>query len=154
MLKHKILDFALFILIVAAGVFFFRFVRGNIALEQKVQQQALQANSLIEEVGQTKEENRILYEKFQQAQVQLDSLKNKTGEFVAETAPAPSVEEISKVPRPKILPELPQTTNFLVVGQHKKLADTIMIAAANTASQKITLISLPRDLVVNGRKVN
>lgn len=145
MFKHKILDVFLLILVVAAGAFFFKFVRGNFALEEKVNLQALQASSLIEEVGQTKEENRILYEKLQAAQVQFESLKNQTDEFE---------EEVLKIPRPKILPDIPPTMNFLVVGQHKKLADTIMIAAANMETQKITLISLPRDLVVNGRKIN
>ncbi|MBI2638467.1 LCP family protein [Candidatus Peregrinibacteria bacterium] len=156
--KHIFIDCLLFILIAVAGAFFFQFVRGSLAVEKKVDLQALQANALIEEVGQAKEENRILYEKLLEAKTQLDLLKNTTSEFDVEAAPAvftPSVaEEILKVPRPKILPDLPGTTNFLVVGQHKKLADTIMIAAVNMAAQKITLISLPRDLVVNGRKIN
>ncbi len=152
--KPKWPDIMFAVMVLAAGVFFFQFVRGSLAVEKKVDLQGLQANALIEEVGQTKEENRILYEKLLQTQVQLDSLKNTTGEFVAEVAAPYVAEEISKVPRPKILPDIPQTTNFLVIGQHKKLADTIMVAAANMASQKITLISLPRDLVVNGRKIN
>lgn len=154
MFKHKILDVFLLILVVAAGAFFFKFVRGNLALEEKVNLQALQASSLIEEVGQTKEENRILYEKLQAAQGEFEELKKSRVLPVEFFAAEPVVSETEKIPRPQTLPDLPQTANFLVIGQHKKLADTIMIAAANTEAQKITLVSLPRDLVVNGRKIN
>lgn len=152
MLKHKILDFFLFILVVAAGAFFFKFVRGNLALEEQVNLQAFQANSLIEEVGQTKEENRILFEKLQRAELELESLKQKTSESFVEVSPAMS--EAPKIARPQMLPPLPESKNFLIVGQHKKLADTIMIASVHAQTQKITLISIPRDLSVNGRKLN
>lgn len=154
MQKSKLIDGVLVFLILAAGVFFFRFVRGGLALEAKVNLQAMQANSLIEEVGQTKEENRMLYEKLENAQVELHSLKSNLADAAKPSFSTPIVAEEAKVLRPQALPEPAQTTNFLVVGHHQRLADTIMMASVNESAQKITFISIPRDLFVNGRKIN
>lgn len=44
--------------------------------------------------------------------------------------------------------------NILIVGSNSGLTDTIMVASVNPSTQKITLISVPRDLYVNGRKIN
>lgn len=43
---------------------------------------------------------------------------------------------------------------YLIVGQHSKLTDTIMIGVVDSATKKITLISIPRDFWINGRKIN
>lgn len=52
-------------------------------------------------------------------------------------------------------------TNFLLVGIDKRnrkegsfLADTLIIASFNHKAEKATLLSLPRDLWVNGTKIN
>lgn len=42
----------------------------------------------------------------------------------------------------------------LLVGQHSKLTDSIMLAVILPQQQKITLMSIPRDLYVHGRKIN
>ncbi len=143
--KSKWLDVTLAVMVFVVGFFFFRFVRGNLVLEEKVNLQALQASALIEEVGQTKEENQMLYEQLRSAKVEFESLKNNSTPIVA---PAP------KVFRPQVLPEPAKTKNFLVVGHHRNLADSIIIAAVDEVAQKTTLISIPRDLFVNGRKIN
>lgn len=44
--------------------------------------------------------------------------------------------------------------NFLVAGKHGALVDTMIIANVNTATRKITLVSIPRDLYYNNRKIN
>lgn len=49
---------------------------------------------------------------------------------------------------------MPGFVNVLILGENAGLTDTIMLASVNQASKKITLISLPRDLFYNGRKLN
>lgn len=44
--------------------------------------------------------------------------------------------------------------NVLIIGENQGLTDTIMVAAINPTTQKITLVSVPRDLYVNGRRIN
>lgn len=44
--------------------------------------------------------------------------------------------------------------NVLILGENAGLTDTIMIASINTKTRKITLLSVPRDLFYNGRKIN
>lgn len=44
--------------------------------------------------------------------------------------------------------------NVLILGENVGLTDTIMIASINTKTRKITLLSVPRDLFYNGRKIN
>lgn len=44
--------------------------------------------------------------------------------------------------------------NFLIVGQNLKLTDTIIIASIDPDKQKITLVSIPRDLYYKGRRIN
>lgn len=153
MLKHKLLDFFLLLLTFSLGIFFFQLVRGNLELGRRVAFQASQASVLIDEVGEAKEENQALYEKLQKAEEKISNLQqslsfNRSG-AVAQASSEP--EKISRVPE---LPNIPNTKNFLLVGHHKRLADTIMLAAVSEARAKITLVSLPRDLVVNGRKIN
>jgi LCP family protein required for cell wall assembly len=49
---------------------------------------------------------------------------------------------------------MPGFLNVLLLGENMGLTDTIMLASVNRVSRKITLISLPRDLFYNGRKLN
>lgn len=44
--------------------------------------------------------------------------------------------------------------NILILGLHKSLSDTIMLASINPSKESITLVSVPRDLYVDGRKIN
>jgi LCP family protein required for cell wall assembly len=44
--------------------------------------------------------------------------------------------------------------NFLILGENSGLTDTIMIVSINPSLQTISLISIPRDLYVEGRKIN
>ncbi len=48
----------------------------------------------------------------------------------------------------------PDILDVLILGHNANLVDTIMLASANPESQKIHLISLPRDLYHKGRKIN
>ncbi len=46
------------------------------------------------------------------------------------------------------------TYDVLILGTNGSLTDTIMVASINDAKQKISLFSVPRDLYINGRKIN
>lgn len=47
-----------------------------------------------------------------------------------------------------------EITTILILGEHEGLTDTIIIAAINPDNETISLASIPRDLYVNGRKIN
>jgi LCP family protein required for cell wall assembly len=44
--------------------------------------------------------------------------------------------------------------NFLIIGANGGLTDTIIYAHVDVQKQRITLISIPRDLYINNRKIN
>ncbi len=44
--------------------------------------------------------------------------------------------------------------NLLIAGNHDSLVDTMIFANINPETRKVTLISIPRDLYYNGRKIN
>lgn len=43
---------------------------------------------------------------------------------------------------------------ILILGDHGGLTDTIMVAAINPSLKTVSLISIPRDLYIDGRKIN
>lgn len=44
--------------------------------------------------------------------------------------------------------------NILILGKNENLTDTIILASINPSLETITLTSIPRDLFINGRKIN
>ena len=44
--------------------------------------------------------------------------------------------------------------NYLILGENNRLVDTIILASVDTIKNKVYLVSIPRDLYYNGRKVN
>lgn len=53
-----------------------------------------------------------------------------------------------------VLVEADETLDVLILGTHGRLTDTILLASINEAKKSISLFSLPRDLAVNGRRIN
>ena len=47
-----------------------------------------------------------------------------------------------------------KTFSVLFLGENQKLTDTILLAVVNPEKQKTSLISIPRDLYYDGRKIN
>jgi LCP family protein required for cell wall assembly len=47
-----------------------------------------------------------------------------------------------------------KTFSVLFLGENQKLTDTILLAVVNPEKQKTSLISIPRDLYYEGRKIN
>lgn len=50
--------------------------------------------------------------------------------------------------------EIPGQFNVLIAGKNGSLVDTMIFANINTETRKITLVSVPRDLYYNNRKIN
>lgn len=44
--------------------------------------------------------------------------------------------------------------NFLIAGKHGNLTDTIMLANVNEITKSVNLLSIPRDLYIDGQKIN
>lgn len=44
--------------------------------------------------------------------------------------------------------------HILILGKNQNLTDTIILASVNPSLETVSLISIPRDLYVNGRKIN
>lgn len=58
------------------------------------------------------------------------------------------------IPSSTELVDDPANFNVLLMGKHGSNVDTIIFANINTNTRKITLLSVPRDLWVDGRKIN
>ncbi|KKT73547.1 MAG: Cell envelope-related transcriptional attenuator, partial [Candidatus Peregrinibacteria bacterium GW2011_GWA2_44_7] len=50
--------------------------------------------------------------------------------------------------------EAQESFEVLILGTHGRLTDTVMLASVNAETEKINLVSIPRDLVVGGRRIN
>ncbi len=153
-------------------------------------------NSLIGEVGQLKDENRILGQKidyqkqiislndqaltdiFEQIDTKLSSQEElKTGiedfKTELETEKQQLVAENQKLSNllDQKNTELEKTKNaqeitteqddlndkieaILFLGENQKLTDSIILITINPDKSKISLLSIPRDLYIHGRKIN
>lgn len=163
MFKNKLIDVVLGISILLLGVFFFNIVSENRQLGEKLTGQQFAANSLIEEVGQAKADNQVLFQKLQETRDEMEKIKsflNSASQNVSvnnmdvPVKVGADVNNSTKVPRVKIFPPVINSKVFLIVGSHQRLADTIMLAAVHEDTKEIVLVSIPRDLFVNGRKIN
>lgn len=86
---------------------------------------------------------------------QITKLIDEVGEIKKNREPI----EIQTIPVTQPKEEIAQAkkTNqevYLIVGHHSRLTDTIIVAITDHTGKKITLLSIPRDLATNGRKIN
>ncbi|EKD93554.1 MAG: hypothetical protein ACD_28C00119G0001, partial [uncultured bacterium] len=47
-----------------------------------------------------------------------------------------------------------ETFDILVLGTNGAHTDSIMVASINEEKEKVSLFSIPRDLYINGRRIN
>jgi LCP family protein required for cell wall assembly len=184
--KIKLWSFILGLIIllqVIGTVIFFRNSNRILASNMK------QINSLIDEIGQVKEENQLLHDEIEKSSDhQTDQLANinketqekdlklqnlldyqeylKNQQNQLESQKTELVNQLSQ--KDQQLDTLKKTKNLeknfselndkiyaiLILGQNQKLTDTILLAIINPDKEKITLLSIPRDLYVEGRKIN
>lgn len=111
-----------------------------------------QINSLIDEVGEVKEKNRLLAEVTKALEKEMASKEEDKEDM------KPAAEEITEVENvqiPKnVVIEDTNLLDFLIVGHNMGLTDSIIIASVNELQKTVSFISIPRDLYIDGRKIN
>ncbi|HCW32048.1 MAG: cell envelope-related transcriptional attenuator [Candidatus Peregrinibacteria bacterium GW2011_GWE2_39_6] len=131
-----------------------------------------QVNSLISEIGQIREENQNLSEKLDKnekiitlIEEALDAngntlnLQKKVEQLNQELSSRNNTvagllsSGIEKVD-PTLKIKIDETLDVLILGTHGKLTDTIMLLSINETQKSVSLISIPRDLAVDGRRIN
>lgn len=157
------------VFILAIGVSF-----SSKKIVQELQTKDMQVNSLIQEIGELKQENLQLYQVLSLNQSALDSIETQVDEWSAQNYSAidlssklakttDALEEQSQILNSLVAAGTEMATmsitkddtlDFLILGTHGSLTDTIMVASVNEEKQTVSLFSIPRDLVVNGRRIN
>ena len=137
----------------------------NKKIVHELRQKGLQVNSLVQEVGELKSENLWLYERYSEGKKVMESIDDSLTNLQTEAEVA-SARKLSKTVQVLLKNGVPAdvsaastasdstTLDILILGTHGGLTDTIMLASVNSTLKTVTLLSLPRDLVVNGRRIN
>lgn len=137
----------------------------------------VQVSSLVDEVGDLREENVVLYQKMEHnfqnlkevkaSLTDLETLLPEDADAVALQAKlheaqthleaqSQAVEALvaERLGQERMLIGKDETLDVLILGTHGTLTDTMMLASVNPAKRTVSLFSIPRDLVVNGRRIN
>ena len=146
-----VLVFLLLLISVLGFSIFSKDLIGNLQISKK------QINSLIDEMGTVKEENRILSEVIEGLEGKVDGYsENLKGSAEEESAE----QSIEQPPQNKILylkggqfKDINEL-DFIIVGHHDGLTDTIILASINQKLETVSFLSVPRDLYIDGRKIN
>jgi len=136
----------------------------------------VQVSSLIDEVGELKEENLVLYRKLENNFQDIKEVTNSVGNLekilpegalslqnkleAAQAKVASQSIAVEKLvsagmdhaTQPLLAKD--DTFDVLILGTHGSLTDTIMLASINPVRKTVSLFSIPRDLTVNGRRIN
>ena len=141
------------------------------SFHQSLKSSQAQINSLIDELGMLSESNFELHEQVTSQEAVLQSLEDDftqlgetligEDESAAQNALASILEKLSKTDPAVELSDgtvaeasMDSTFDVLILGTNGAHTDTIMVASINQEKEKISLFSVPRDLYVNGRKIN
>lgn len=135
-MNHWKINLIILVTVVSASTLIMLISGIRIVKDLKVKQ--VQINALIDEVGNLKAGD-------------TGSIKAKE---ITETRLTPLAKQITESIRPANAEVTTGTTSYLLVGQHSGLTDSIIVAVLNEKDKEITLISIPRDLAINGRKIN
>lgn len=182
--KTRLSDVAMVSVSVAMMAVFGGFVYMNSVFSQDIDLKDMQVNSLIAEVGDLKQERTDLYQEILKDRAEMDdidalliTLEGQIGVLsggdidldalsaevsavkdqldaqkdVVNTVVAESQEILSQTYG---LVSADETFDVLILGTHGALTDTIMVASVNPDTGTVSLISIPRDLYVDGRKIN
>ncbi len=136
------------------------------------EEKEVQMAALIDEIGALNQNNFILSEQVSAQDAVLQSIAlgfaelemaldgNESDEFGFLDAMLADVSNnLAKAGSLNLEVELASVTDddtydVLILGTNGALTDTIMIASINEEEEKVTLFSVPRDLYVNGRRIN
>lgn len=126
-------------------------------------------NSLIDEVGTLSQENFVLSQQMQSQEAVLQSIESEFSGLMraieASGGDPAAIEDIFggllskddvdlKLSSDLILATDDDTFDILLLGTNGAHTDTIMVASVNEKEKKVSLFSIPRDLYVNGRRIN
>lgn len=126
-------------------------------------------NSLIDEVGTLSQENFLLSQQMQSQEAVLQSIESEFSGLMraieASGGDPTAIEDIfggllSKddvdlnLSSDVLLATNDDTFDVLLLGTNGAHTDTIMVASVNEKEKKVSLFSIPRDLYVNGRRIN
>lgn len=128
----------------------------------------IQVNALIDEVGNIQQDKTDLYQEILTDRSSLEDLGEKISAIsgVDVTVDLSSIQ--SELSSQKTVVDalvkdqtdsvstvsVDETFDILILGTHGSLTDTIMVASVNQELETVSLISIPRDLYVDGRKIN
>lgn len=149
---HKLLHMGMMSMCSAMMSIFFGFLYMYSTMTTDLNLKDVQVNALIDEVGGMKQEKVDLYQEVLDVQQDVDLLKGEDVEqVVIVEAKAGVLFEEEKV---AVSVVADGTFDILILGTHGTLTDTIMVASVNEELETVSLISVPRDLFVDGRKIN
>jgi len=145
-MKHWKINLAILVTVMSIATLTMLISGINIVKDLKVKQ--AQINVLIDEIGNLKAGNIDQAVQSGRAAMHLIPLsKEITKNDVKD-------EEVINANSTNATVLASETTSYLLVGQHSKLTDSIIVAVLNNKRKDITLISIPRDFAINGRKIN
>lgn len=147
-MKHWKINLAVLVTVITIATLTMLISGINIVKDLKVKQ--AQINVLIDEIGNLKAGNTNVSMHPEKNEMRLIPLSQEItkGDIVTEQT---NTSVVTAFPSP-ISPS--DITAYLLVGQHSKLTDSIIVAVLNNKRKDVTLISIPRDFAINGRKIN
>ncbi len=140
---------------------------------QEIELSETSRENLVNELGKVTQENFVLSQRVESQEAVLQSIESNFSELgrglkQLEGGDALFADifgelEVAKQDAPSFL--LPEnvdlasvkedgTFDILILGNNGAHTDTIMVASINEDKKKMTLFSIPRDLYVNGRRIN
>lgn len=152
------------------GMMFFGFLLVNASLYRSLQKSQFQINALVDELGGLNQSNFELSEQVTSQEAVLQSLakdfsslysvldeenrgllgntfSNLFSSLAKDSSVELSEEELSTVVED-------ETLDVLILGNNGSHTDSILVASINEEKEKVSLFSIPRDLYVNGRRIN
>jgi len=135
-------------------------------IKEDILEKDIQISSMADEIGQLKEENQYFYQNVLVPEIEYEALE-LTSEVLELAPEEPEIRNetlrpvVEVVEKEETIIQLQQTVDYssdiftvLILGTNENLTDTIILASINPSKETITLVSVPRDLYVNGRKIN
>ncbi|OGJ47308.1 hypothetical protein A2344_05295 [Candidatus Peregrinibacteria bacterium RIFOXYB12_FULL_41_12] len=152
---HKLLHMAMVSMCSAMMSVFFGFLYMYSTVMTDMSLKDVQVNALIDEVGDMKQEKVDLYQEVLDVQQDVSLLQGEDTNEVSFKVENPVVVEAKVgIPSEDISVADDESFNILILGTHGTLTDTIMVASINEELETVSLISIPRDMFVSGRKIN
>ncbi|MCD6109320.1 LCP family protein [bacterium] len=170
--NNRILLFGIIVSVVIGTI---GFALGMKGINRDILMKDMQINSMIDEIGQIKQENQYLYqnlllnrnavtESFKILHNSFEEFSSKGEKEIAvlsdRFAKAKDDLKAAVIKNDRLAKEIglqnyPEDIfTILILGTNQNLTDTIVLAVVNPSKKTITLVSIPRDLYVNGRKIN